>query len=654
MNANVESPASTTTHAFQAEVPRLLDILSRSMYSNKEIFLRELISNAADALEKLNYEALSDSALLEGSDEALSIWLSFDKDARTITLRDNGIGMSEVEIKQNLGTLAKSGTREFLAKMEKSQQSDAQMIGQFGVGFYSAFVVADRVDVYSRRAGLSAEEGVFWSSDGGGEYQLAKRLLPNRGTELVLHLRDGEDEFLDQWRLRNIVVSYSDHISVPVLMQEEKQAEATEEDEDSTAEDKAPTLEWKTVNQAKALWTQAKSEITEEQYQEFYKHIAHDFENPLAWAHNRVEGKLDYTSLLYLPKRAPFDLMSREHQRGLKLYVQRVFIMDKAEAFLPSYLRFVKGVIDSKDLPLNVSRELLQSNKVIETIRSGCVKRVLGLLESMAEDQPDDYAAFWSAFGQVIKEGPGEDFANKDRIAKLLRFSSTTTEDDQQTVSLADYVSRMQPEQDKIYYVTADTHIAAKNSPHIEVFRKKGIEVLLLSDRVDEWLVSHLTEFEGKTLQSVAKGGVDLEKMADDEEKEAHQSAEEQFSSVVKQAQEVLKDKVKEVRLTFRLTDSAACLVSEEGDMSGHLKRILQEAGQNFGGMAGGTLPILELNPEHPLVSGLKAEQDDDRFSDWTNTLFDQALLAEGGHLEDPATYVRRLNKLIAQQLTSA
>lgn len=625
---------ATETLGFQTEVKQLLHLVIHSLYSNKEIFLRELISNASDAADKLRFAALSEPALYE-DDPDLKVTVTFDKEARTLTIADNGIGMSRQEVIDNLGTIAKSGTKEFLASLTGDQAKDAQLIGQFGVGFYSAFIVADKVTVTTRRAGVCAAEGVRWESTGEGEYAIETIDHPKRGTEIILHLKQDEDEFLDDWRLRHIIRKYSDHIMLPVQMK--KSAPITEEGQENTAAE-----EFETVNKATALWTLPRNEIKDEEYQEFYKHISHDFDDPLVWSHNKVEGKQEYTSLLYIPKRAPFDLWNREKQHGLKLYVRRVFIMDDADQFLPLYLRFVKGVIDSNDLPLNISREILQSNKQIDSMRSALTKRVLSLLEKLAQDDKEKYDAFWSEFGAVLKEGPGEDFANKEQIAKLLRFASTHTDEAVQNVSLDDYISRMKPEQDKIYYITADTFAAAKSSPHLEIFRKKGIEVLLLSERVDEWLVAHLHEYAGKSLQSVAKGALDLGKL-EDENQEEQKKVEDEFESVIKQVKEVLADKVKDVRITHRLTESPACLVADEHEMNMHMQRILKAAGQNIPT----TKPIFELNPTHPLVQRLKSEQDDSRFSEWTHILFDQATLAEGAQLDDPAQFVKRLNGLL-------
>ena len=626
--------ARKETLGFQAEVKQLLQLMIHSLYSNKEIFLRELVSNASDACDKLRFEALTDKGLLEGDGE-LKIRVSFDPGARTVTISDNGIGMSREEVITNVGTIARSGTREFLAKLTGDAAKDAQLIGQFGVGFYSSFVVADKVTLVTRRAGLATELGVRWESDGGGEYTLEAAAKPERGTEVTLHFRQDEDEFLDGTRLRTILRKYSDHITLPILMKEE------EWDKDSSKYRSTDRDE--TVNQASALWARAKSEITDEQYVEFYKHVSHDFEAPLVWSHNKVEGRKEYTQLLYIPARAPFDLWDREHRRGIKLYVKRVFIMDDADNLMPHYLRFVRGVIDSGDMPLNVSREILQESKDIETIRAASVKRVLSMIEDLAENQKEKFATFWQQFGRVFKEGIGEDQVNRDRIARLLRFASTLKDTADEEVSLADYVARMKPEQEKIYYVTAESFIAAKASPHLEVLRKKGVEVLLLSERVDEWMMSFLTEFEGKPLQSVARGALDLGKLEDEAEKKAQTEAAEQHKALTERITKALGERVKEVRVTLRLTESPACLVADEHDMTAGLQRMLKAAGQKVP-MA---KPILEINAEHPLVQRLQAEGDESRFSDFAAVLFDQSLLAEGGQLEDPAGFVKRLNQLM-------
>lgn len=624
------------TLSFQAEVKQLLHLVAHALYSNKEIFLRELISNASDAADKLRYEALSDSALYE-NDPDLKIWLDFDSKERTITLRDNGIGMSREEVITNLGTIAKSGTREFLQKLTADKAKDSNLIGQFGVGFYSSFIVADKVVVKTRRAGMTADQGVQWESSGEGEYSIENINKPQRGTEIILHLRQDENEFLDYFRLKNIITKYSDHILLPIVMK--KPAEA----EDKEAKQVEPVEE--VVNSVKALWTLPKNQIKDEEYKELYKHISHDFDEPLLWSHNRVEGKLEYISLLYIPSQAPFDLWNREQQRGLKLYVRRVFIMDDTQQLLPGYLRFVKGIVDSNDLPLNISREILQNNKVIESIRAGITKRMLSTLESLAKDDPEKYKKFWKAFGSVLKEGPAEDFANREAIAKLLRFSSTQTDSLEQNISFDDYLARMKPGQDKIYYITADTFNAAKNSPHLEFFRKKGIEVLLLTDRIDEWLVAHLNEYQGKQLVSVARSGVDISKFEDKKDEEKFKKATDEFAGMIKHMEEILKEKVGAVHLSERLTDSPACLVADESQMSIHLQRLLKATGQDFPQ----SKPILEINPDHPVILKLKAEQDEQQFNEWSQILFDQALLAEGGQLEDPASFVKRLNTLMLQ-----
>jgi len=620
------------TLGFQAEVKQLLHLMIHSLYSNKEIFLRELISNASDAADKLRFEALSNASLY-GGDAEFRIRVSFDKAARTLTVSDNGIGMSREEVIANVGTIAKSGTREFFQSLTGDQAKDANLIGQFGVGFYSSFIVADRVTLVTRRAGAAGAEAVRWESDGGGEYSIEATDKAGRGTDVTLHLREGEDELLEDFRIRGLIRKYSDHIAIPIMMEkrvwdeEKKEYKATGEDE--------------TVNQASALWARPKADITEEQYQEFYKHVGHDFEKPLAWTHNRVEGRHEYTQLLYLPSHAPFDLWDRTHRHGIKLYVRRVFIMDDAEQLLPTYLRFVRGVVDSSDLPLNVSREILQQSKDIEAIRSGCTKRILSLLEDLAQNQKEQYTTFWKEFGPVLKEGVGEDHANKEKIAGLLRFASTHADSEEQGVSFADYLARMKPGQEKIYYVTADSFLAAKNSPHLEVFRKKGIEVLLLAERVDEWLASNLHEYEGKPLASVAKGDLDLGKLEDETEKKEQEKQAGEYKDLTDRIKNALGEQVKEVRVTLRLTSSPACLVSDQHDMGGNLARLLKAAGQKVPD----SKPIMEINPGHPLVQRLKYEET--QFADWSQVLFDQALLAEGGHLEDPAGFVKRLNELM-------
>jgi len=631
--SQTDSPSAEQTLGFQAEVKQLLHLMIHSLYSNKEIFLRELVSNASDACDKLRFEAIDQPGLLEG-DAELAIRVDFDPAARTVTISDNGIGLSREEAVANLGTIARSGTREFFASLTGDKQKDAQLIGQFGVGFYSSFIVADKVTVLSRRAGLPAGEAVRWESDGQGEFTVAQAEKAGRGTDVVLHLREGEQDLADGWRLRSILRKYSDHISLPILMRKEEW--------DADKKEQVRKDEWESVNQANALWTRSKADVTDEQYKEFYKHVAHDYDEPLAWTHNRVEGRSEYTQLLYVPRHAPFDLWDRDARRGVKLYVKRVFIMDDAEQLLPSYLRFVRGVIDSADLPLNVSREILQESRDVRAIREGSTKRVLSLLEDLAENRKDDYAAFWSAFGQVLKEGAGEDPANQERIAKLLRFASTHNEGDEQTVSLADYLGRMKEGQDRIYYVSAETPAAARNSPHLEIFRKKGIEVLLLSDRVDEWMLSHLREFDGKPLASVAKGGLDLDALADEEEKKQQSEVAEQFKPLVERLQQALAERVKEVRVTLRLVDSPACVVVGENELSPHLLRMLKAAGQE----APEAKPVLEINPQHALVARVR-EADEADFADWAQVLLDQAMLAEGAQLADPAAFVRRMNALL-------
>ncbi|MDO9091377.1 MAG: molecular chaperone HtpG [Rubrivivax sp.] len=619
------------TLSFQAEVKQILHLVTHSLYSNKEIFLRELVSNASDACDKLRFEALDNSALFEDAPN-LEVRVWFDEKAKTITIRDNGIGMSADEAVAHLGTIAKSGTREFMAKLEGEQKKDANLIGQFGVGFYSGFIVADRLTVETRRAGAAASEGVRWSSEGSGDFEVETIERAQRGTDVILHLREGEEEFLSSWKLKSIISKYSDHISLPVLMQ--KQTWDSEKNEQVTSE------EWEPVNKAAALWTRSKSDITDTQYQDFYKQISYDQEAPLAYTHNRVEGRTEYTQLLYVPAKAPFDLWNRDKRGGVKLYVKRVFIMDDAEALMPVYLRFVKGVIDSADLPLNVSRELLQESRDVKAIREGCTKRVLSMLEDVAENQKDKYAAFWEQFGSVLKEGIGEDHNNRERLAKLFRFASTHADSG---VGFEDYLGRMKEGQDTIYYVTADNLATARNSPQLEIFRKKGIEVLLLTDRVDEWMLSHLYEFDGKALTSVAKGGVDLGNLQDEEEKKAAEATAEALKPLLDKLKATLKDRAKDVRTTTRLVDSPACVVADDGDMSGHLARMLKQAGQD----APKSLPILEVNPEHALLKRLDSAAGAERFDDLAHILFDQALLAEGGQLEDPAAYVRRVNTLL-------
>ncbi|MDH3870607.1 MAG: molecular chaperone HtpG [Gammaproteobacteria bacterium] len=622
--------AQKETLEFQAEVKQLLHLMIHSLYSNKEIFLRELISNGSDACDKLRFEALGNDALYEGVSD-MRIRISYDKDARTLTVSDNGIGMTRDEVADNIGTIAKSGTRQFFESLTGDQARDAQLIGQFGVGFYSAFIVAEQVTLTTRKAGLPTDQGVRWVSAGDGSYTLETLERSSHGTEVVLQLREGEDEFLDGFRLRSIIHKYSDHIPLPIEM--------------PTEGEEASPGEFEAVNKASALWTRPRKDIDEEEYKEFYKHVAHDFGDPLKWVHSHVEGSQSYKSLFYIPARAPFDLYDRDNRHGIKLYVRRVFIMDDAEQLMPYYLRFVRGLVDSDDLPLNVSREILQHNKLIDTMRSGSVKKILGLLEDMAKKEPETYAAFWKEFGNVLKEGPGEDFANRERIAGLLRFASSHSDSDEQTVSLDGYIGRMKDGQEKIFYVTADSFAAAKNSPHLEVFRRKGIEVLLLSDRVDEWLVSHLTEFDGKLLASVAKGELDLDKLADEAEKEAAKKTEDEFSDLVGRMQKVLEERVKEVRVSRRLTDSPSCLVTDENEMAVHMQRMLKQAGH----AVPASKPILEINPEHILVSRLKDVADEAHFDSWSNILLDQSILSEGGQLDDPVSFVNRLNELLQE-----
>lgn len=623
------------TLGFQTEVKQLLHLMIHSLYSNKEIFLRELISNASDAVDKLRFEALSKPELLEGGAE-LKIRVSFDKDAKTVTLEDNGIGMSREDAITHLGTIAKSGTADFMKNLSGDQKKDSHLIGQFGVGFYSAFIVADKVEVFSRRAGLAAGEGVHWSSRGEGEFEIATIDKADRGTRIVLHLKDGEDEFADGWRLRNIIKKYSDHIALPIELPKEQAAAEGEE---------APAQEWEVVNRASALWTRPRTEVKDEEYQEFYKHIAHDYENPLSWSHNKVEGKLEYSSLLYVPARAPFDLYQREAPKGLKLYVQRVFVMDQAESFLPLYLRFIKGVVDSNDLSLNVSREILQKDPIIDSMKSALTKRVLDMLEKLAKNEPEQYKGFWKNFGQVMKEGPAEDFANKEKIAGLLRFASTHEEGGEQVVSLAEYLARAKEGQDKIYYLTGETYAQVKNSPHLEVFRKKGIEVLLLTDRIDEWLMSYLSEFDGKTFVDVARGDLDLGNLDSEEEKKEAEEVAKAKEGLVERIKAALGDAVSEVRVSHRLTDSPAILAIGEQDLGMQMRQILEASGQKVPD----SKPIFEFNPAHPLIEKLDGEQSEERFGDLSHILFDQAALAAGDSLKDPAAYVRRLNKLLVE-----
>lgn len=623
------------TLGFQTEVKQLLHLMIHSLYSNKEIFLRELISNASDAVDKLRFEALSKPELLEGGAE-LKIRVSFDKDANTVTLEDNGIGMSREDAVTHLGTIAKSGTADFMKNLSGDQKKDSHLIGQFGVGFYSAFIVADKVDVFSRRAGLAASEGVHWSSKGEGEFEIATVEKADRGTRIVLHLKSGEDEFADGWRLRNIIKKYSDHIALPIELPKEVAAAEGEEQ---------PAAEWETVNRASALWTRPRAEVKDEEYQEFYKHVAHDFENPLSWSHNKVEGKLEYSSLLYVPARAPFDLYQREAPKGLKLYVQRVFVMDQAESFLPLYLRFIKGVVDSNDLSLNVSREILQKDPIIDSMKSALTKRVLDMLEKLAKNEPEQYKSFWKNFGQVMKEGPAEDFANKEKIAGLLRFASTSGEEGEQVVGLADYLARAKEGQDKIYYLTGETYAQVKNSPHLEVFRKKGIEVLLLTDRIDEWLMSYLSDFDGKSFVDVARGDLDLGNLDSEEDKKAAEEVAKSKEGLVERLKTALGDSVAEVRVSHRLTDSPAILAIGEQDLGMQMRQILEASGQKVPE----SKPIFEFNPAHPLIEKLDNEQSEERFGDLSHILFDQAALAAGDSLKDPAAYVRRLNKLLVE-----
>jgi molecular chaperone HtpG len=619
--------AHKETLGFQTEVRQLLKLMIHSLYSNKEIFLRELISNGSDACDKLRFEALTDDGLMEDGAE-LKIQVEFDKDARTVTIRDNGIGMSRDEVIDNIGTIAKSGTKQFFESLTGDQAKDAQLIGQFGVGFYSAFIVADKVTLTTRRAGMTTEHGVRWESDGEGEFTLETIEKAACGTEVTLHLREDAAEFADGYRLRHIITKYSDHISLPIEMKSEEEGKKDE---------------FEVANSASALWARPKNEIKDEEYNEFYKHVAHDFEEPLAYIHTKVEGNQSYTTLFYVPKRAPFDLWDRDKRHGVKLYVRRVFIMDDAEQLMPGYLRFIRGVVDSDDLPLNVSREILQRNRQIDTIRAASVKKVLGLLEGMAKNEAEKYQEFWEQFGSVIKEGPAEDSANRERVAKLLRFASTNGEGDKQVVSLEDYIGRMKEGQEKIYYITADSFAAADNSPHLEIFRKKDIEVLLMGDRVDEWMMSFMEEFDGKPFQSIAKGELDLGKLENEQEKEEVKKGEEEYQDMLTRLQTALGDKVKEVRLSHRLTRSPSCLVMEEHDMALSMQKILKQAGHNVPTMQ----PILEINAEHPLVQQVNGEQDETRFSDWAHVLLDQAMLSEGGQLEDPASFVTRLNELM-------
>jgi len=629
------------THSFQTEVKQLLNLMIHSLYSNKEIFLRELISNAADAADKLRFEALHHDNYFE-NDSELKIRITTDKEAGTVTITDNGIGMNKEDVMLHLGTIAKSGTAEFLEALSKEQKSESNLIGQFGVGFYSAFIVADEVEVRTRKAGTKAEEGVSWISRGEGEFSIESIDRADRGTEIILHLKDGEKEFVEPWRLRSIIGKYSDHISLPVEM-EKLDAGEMEAEEDKKEADEVVVPEFEVVNKATALWTRAKSDIKEDEYKEFYKHISHDFGEPLSWAHNKVEGKQEYTSLLYLPKKAPFDLWNRDKPRGVKLYVQRVFIMDDAEQFLPVYLRMVRGVLDSNDLPLNVSREILQDSSVTQSLRNACVKRVLGMLEKLAKNQKEDYQSFWNEFGSVLKEGLAEDFANRDKVAGLMRFASTHENTDQQVVSLAEYVERMKPEQDKIYYLVADNFATAKNSPHLEIYRKKGIEVLLLSDRIDEWAMGYLTEFGDKKLQAVTQGDLDLGGLESAEDKEAVEKATKENSDLIEKIKSYLGDKVEDVKVSARLDESPACVVSSDGGMSLQMARMMKAAGQPVPE----SKPVFEINADHQLIKQLDGEMPQEAFEDWVALLFDQAVLSDSGQLEDPAAFTQRLNRLL-------
>ncbi|OCG03062.1 molecular chaperone HtpG [Gilliamella sp. wkB112] len=623
------SKSGTETRGFQSEVKQILHLMIHSLYSNKEIFLRELISNASDAADKLRFKALENPALYAG-DAELGVRISCDKDAGTLTIADNGIGMTRDEVIENLGTIAKSGTKAFLESIGSDQAKDSQLIGQFGVGFYSAFIVADKVTVRTRAATANEDEAVKWESAGEGEYTISDDSKVTRGTEITLHLKEDEKEFLDDWRLRSIISKYSDHISLPVEVQK--------------TDEESKEVKWEKVNKAQALWTRSKAEISDDEYKEFYKHISHDFADPLSWSHNRVEGKQEYTSLLYIPSKAPWDLWNRDNKHGLKLYVQRVFIMDDAEQFMPNYLRFVKGLIDSNDLPLNVSREILQDNKVTQNLRNACTKRVLQMLDKLAKDDKEQYQQFWTEFGLVLKEGTGEDFANREAIAKLLRFATTHSDSDAQTVALEDYISRMQEGQEKIYYITADSYAAAKNSPHLELFRKKGIEVLLLSDRVDEWMMSNLTEFDGKQFQSISKSDESIEKLADQESEEQKQ-VEKELEPFIERVKTVLGDKVKEVKLTHRLTDTPAIVTTAADEMTTQMAKLFAAAGQK----APEIKYTFEINPDHRLVKRIAATQDQTTFNDWIELLLDQALLAEKGSLTDPSKFIQTMNKLLAE-----
>ncbi len=623
------------THSFQTEVKQLLHLMVHSLYSNKEIFLRELISNAADAADKLRFKALENSELYQG-DSDLKIRITTDKDAKTLTISDNGIGMNQTDVIEHLGTIAKSGTADFLSQLTGDQKKDSHLIGQFGVGFYSAFIVADKVTVVTRKAGEQPDQAVIWESAGDGEFTIEEVSKDNRGTDIILHLKDSEEEFLEDFRLKNIIGKYSDHISLPVEML--KVAAPSENEDDAPA-----AKEFEAVNKATALWTRSKSDISEDEYQEFYKHISHDFQDAITWSHNQVEGKQEYTSLLYIPSKAPYDLWNRDRQRGVKLYVQRVFIMDDAEQFLPIYLRFVRGLLDSNDLPLNVSREILQDSATTQSLRSAMVSRVLKMLEQLAKKDKEKYQEFWNEFGQVLKEGPGEDFANKEKIAKLFRFSSTHSDSDVQNVSIDEYIERMKPEQEKIYYIATESFLAAKNSPHLEVFRKKGVEVLLMSDRIDEWTMSHLQEYSGKQFVSVTQGDLDLGNLEDAEDKKAQEKASEENQGLVERVKSVLDEQVSDVKITMRLTDTPACIVAGEGDMPLQMVKMMQAAGQPVPE----TKPVFEINPEHALIQLIDGEQDEAQFAEWVDVLFNQAQLAESGQLEDPASFASKLNKLL-------
>jgi len=630
------------THSFQTEVKQLLNLMINSLYSNKEIFLRELISNAADAADKLRFEALSHDDYY-GNDSDLKIRISMDKEAGTLTISDNGIGMSKEEVMENLGTIARSGTSEFIKQMSKDQQADSNLIGQFGVGFYSSFIVADEVEVRTLRAGDANDQAVSWISKGDGEFTIETIEKESRGTDIILKLKDDEKEFIEPWRIRSVINKYSDHISLPVEMEKMDMGAMSGEDDEKKEDDEVVIPEYEVINKATALWTRAKSDIKKDEYKEFYKHISHDFNEPLVWSHNKVEGKQEYTSLLYLPKKAPMDLWNRDKPRGVKLYVQRVFIMDDAEQFLPVYLRMVRGILDSNDLPLNVSREILQDKGATQTLRNACVKRVLGMLEKLAKSKKEDYQSFWNEFGTVLKEGLAEDFANKDKVAGLMRFASTENSDDTQSVSLADYISRMKPEQDKIYFLVADNFATAKSSPHLEIYKKKGIEVILMTDRVDEWAMGHLTEFDGKQLQAITQGDLDLGALETEDDKKAVEKANEDNSDLITKIKEVLGDKVEDVKISGRLADSPACVVSSQGGMSLQMARMMKAAGQSAPEMK----PIFEINAEHKLVTQLSEDSIGDDFNDWVELLFDQAVLSDSGQLEDPSAFTQRMNRLL-------